>query len=27
VYHVREALGVDRYRSVSDEFLKADGFE
>ena len=27
VYNVREALGVDRYRSVSDEFLKADGFE
>ena len=27
VYNVRETLGVDRYRSVSDEFLKADGFE
>ena len=27
VYNVREALGVDKYRSVSDEFLKADGFE
>ena len=24
VYHVREALGVDKYQSVSREFLKAD---